>query len=78
MLVGIFSRSFAFTTDETAWLNEYPGATLNEIVTTGNWPWWLIVSGDALVVKLLMAESGTGVACVGDAVEELEDPLLPL
>ena len=25
-----------------------------------------------------MAESGTGVACVGDAVEELEAPLLPL
>jgi len=28
-------------------------------------------------VKLLMAESGTGVACVGDDVEELEAPLLP-
>ena len=25
-----------------------------------------------------MAERGTGVACVGDAVEELEDPPLPL
>ena len=28
-------------------------------------------------MKLLMAESGTGVACVGDDAEELEAPLLP-
>jgi hypothetical protein len=78
MLVGILSRSLAFITAETAWLNEYPGATLNEIVTTGNWPWWLIVSGDGLVVKLLIAESGTGVACVLEVLDGLEDPLLPL
>jgi len=78
MLVGMLSRALAFCTAETAWLNEYPGATLNEIVTTGNWPWWLIVSGDALVVKLLMAESGTGVASVVDVLEEEDDTLLPL
>jgi len=29
-------------------------------------------------VKLLIAESGTGVACVLEVLEELEDPLLPL
>jgi hypothetical protein len=65
--------SFACSTAATAWLSECPGATLNERVTTGNWPWWLTVSGEGVVVKLLMAESGTGVASEADELDEPDE-----
>jgi hypothetical protein len=64
-----------FSTASTAWLSEYPGATLNEMVTTGNCPWWLIVSGEDVVVKLLIAESGTGAA--RGELEDEPDPEEP-
>jgi hypothetical protein len=66
-----------FSTASTAWLSEYPGATLNEMVTTGNCPWWLIVSGEGVVVKLLIAESGTGAARATDEFDEEPDPEEP-
>jgi hypothetical protein len=50
---------------------------LNEMVTTGNCPWWLIVRGDEVVVKLLIAESGTGAARDEDELEDEPDPEEP-
>ena len=49
---------------------------MNEMVTTGNCPWWLIVSGEEVVVKLLIAESGTGAASAADEFDE-PDPEEP-
>jgi hypothetical protein len=46
---------------------------LNEIVTTGNCPWWLTVSGEGVVMKRLIAESGTGVASEVELLDELEE-----
>ena len=36
-----------------------PGARLNERVTAGNWPWWLIVSGAVLLLKRATVLIGT-------------------
>ena len=36
----------------TASPSAVPGARLNEIVTAGNWPWWLMVSGAILLLNL--------------------------
>ena len=44
------------------------------MVTTGNCPWWLIVSGEGVVVKLLIAESGTGAAREANEFEDEPDP----
>src|ERR1700722_4702328 len=73
-LAGIFNRSCVFSSASTAWLNEWPGATLNEMVTTGNCPWWLIVKGDGVVVKRLIAERGTGLELEDEELEELDEP----
>ncbi len=48
---------------------------MNERVTTGNCPWWLIVNGDEVVVNRLIAESGTGLEVDDEELEELDDPL---
>jgi hypothetical protein len=47
---------------------------LNEMVTTGNCPWWLIVNGDGVVVKRLIAERGTGLELEDEELEELDEP----
>ena len=44
----------------TASPSDSPGARLNEIVTAGNWPWWLMASGAVVVVSCTIALSGTG------------------
>ncbi len=38
-----------------------PGARLNEMVTAGCWPWWLISSGPTCVTRLVTADSGIDV-----------------
>src|ERR1700760_2609367 len=35
------------------------GARLNEIVTTGNWPWWLTESAPLFISKCVKVLSGT-------------------
>ena len=50
---------------------------MNESVTTGNCPWWLIVNGDGVVEKRLIAERGTGLEVELEELEELDDPPLP-
>ena len=47
---------------------------MNEMVTTGNCPWWLIVNGDGVVVKRLIAERGTGLELEDEELEELDEP----
>ena len=44
----------------TASPSDSPGARLNEIVTAGNCPWWLIASGAVVVATWTIALSGTG------------------
>ena len=51
---------------------------MNEMVTTGNCPWWLIVKGEGVVTKLLIAERGTGVANEAEELEEDPEPEEPL
>ena len=36
-----------------------PGSRLNEIVTDGNWPWWLTTSGATLTTLSTSVDSGT-------------------
>src|SRR5207245_10037551 len=43
----------------TAAPSETPGARLNDTVTAGNWPWWLIASAVARSSIAAMVESGT-------------------
>src|SRR5438552_18458003 len=43
---------------DTASPNATPGLRLNEIVTDGNWPVWLTLSGPTLVVTLATVLSG--------------------
>ena len=43
----------------TAWLSETPGARLNDSVTDGIWPRWLIVAGPTDLSKCATADSGT-------------------
>src|SRR5215469_205074 len=45
MLAGRRSSLFALFTESMAAPSDACGARLNERVTTGNWPWWLMVSG---------------------------------
>jgi hypothetical protein len=35
-----------------------PGARLNEIVTAGCWPWWLICNGPTVGTSFATADSG--------------------
>jgi hypothetical protein len=43
------------------------GARLNDTVTDGNWPWWLIESDCVVVSKWLNVLNGTAFAAVVDA-----------
>ena len=43
----------------TAWPIAVPGARLNEIVTDGNWPWWLITSGATFTTLSTSVDNGT-------------------
>ena len=44
----------------TAWPSAAPGARLNEMVTAGNWLWWLIDSGcTGRVLHFTKVDSGT-------------------
>ena len=65
------ARPVPASTASTAWPSEDPCATLKETVTTGNCPWWEIVSGDGCISKRVKAESGTG---VGMVLVEAEPP----
>src|SRR5215813_2156306 len=71
----------AWFTALTASPNEVPGATLNERVTTGNWPRWLTLIGPVVSSRCAKVLSGT-CAPVGKASEdgmelESEDPVAP-
>ena len=44
--------------------NEARGARLKEMVTAGNWPWWVIVSGTVATVADVNVSSGTAFAGV--------------
>src|ERR1700690_2881714 len=71
MLGGSPTCSLARFTAFTASPSAAPGARLNESVTTGNWPWWLMVIGDALVSTWAKAASGIWPP-LGNAVSEAE------
>src|SRR6266481_6112325 len=43
----------------TAWPIAVPGTRLNEIVTDGNWPWWLITSGAVFTTESTRVDNGT-------------------
>ena len=49
----------AVRTAATASPSEMPGATLNEMVVAGNWPRWLIESGDLCCVIVAIEDSIT-------------------
>src|SRR5271156_1139499 len=57
-------RACARLTASTACPREEPSATLKDTVTTGNWPWCAMVSGEGFISKCVKAESGTGVGMV--------------
>ncbi len=59
-LGGMPMRACAASMALTASPSDSPAARLNEIVTAGNWPWWLIASGAVVVVSCTIALSGTG------------------
>ena len=54
------SARVAASTAATASPSETPGARLNDSVTAGNCPWWLIESGAVVSVTRVTARSGTG------------------
>ena len=56
---GMPRAAVASFTAETASPSETPGARLNDSVTTGNWPWWLIESGAVVSVTRVTVRSGT-------------------
>src|SRR5579863_8309425 len=59
MLSGIPRSLFALSIAVVASPSEAFGAKLNEIVTTGNCPWWLIARGAVVDSKCVNALSGT-------------------
>ena len=59
-MIGVCSSRIAALMASTAWPSATPWARLNEIVTAGNWLWWLIDSGAVLVLSTFTkVESGT-------------------
>src|SRR5258708_37872802 len=70
-LAGICRRPWVRLTASPAWPSEEPSATLKDTVTTGNWPWCEMVSGEGFISKCVNAESGTG---VGMVLVEAEPP----
>src|ERR1051326_575391 len=65
MLAGGRSSCTALFTASTASPSAALGARLNENVITGNWPWWLMVMGAAIICSLLNAASGTWLNIIG-------------
>src|SRR5437763_5531770 len=59
MLAGRPSSSFTRLTAFIASPNDAPGARLNDKVTTGNWPWWLMVMGTFCNSRCENAPNGT-------------------
>ena len=59
MLAGIPSSFLRVLMAFTASPSEAPGARLKDMVTTGNWPWWLIAMGPVVVSQCVKALSGT-------------------
>src|SRR5947209_16236309 len=68
MVLGKFSRVAALSILSMAVPSEAPGARLNEIVTDGNCPWWLIASGSVVVSICVKALSGIARAPTEDVV----------
>src|ERR1700761_5824603 len=54
--------------------SEALGARLNEMVTLGNWPWWLMESDSVVGVAVAKVPSGTAFADE-EAVRALEVPV---
>ncbi len=50
----------------TAWLSDTPGARLNDSVTDGTWPRWLIVAAPTELSKCATADSGHELAPLFD------------
>ncbi len=60
----------------TASPSEAPGLRLNEIVTAGNWPWWLMDRYAVLFVSTLTkVDNGTCWPVVGDVRYSLSNRL---
>ena len=59
MLAGRPIWCAAVSTACTAAPSETPGATLNDTVTAGNCPWWLMTSGAVVSVNCVNALKGT-------------------
>ena len=53
---------------------EAPGARLKEIVTTGNWPWWLMESGALADSKCVNVPSGTAAPLIAVTAEGVAEP----
>src|ERR1700733_2088090 len=82
MLGGRPISSLALLTASTASPSAALGARLNDKVTTGNWPWWLMAMGALWVSVVLNAASGTWppfgnavVDAIGAAPLALLDPV---
>src|SRR5215510_9145663 len=61
---GSLRLATVFSTPLTASLSDMPGARLNDTVTAGTWPRWLIVAGPTELPNFVTADSGT--SCVDD------------
>jgi len=59
MLAGSSTSRSTSWIARVAWPRDTPGARLNEIVTAGNWPWWLTDSGAAPVSSRVKVVRGT-------------------
>ena len=55
--------------------NEASGARLKEIVTTGNWPWWLTDNGAERDSKCVNALSGTAAPLSAVTAAGLDEPV---
>src|SRR5712692_1729109 len=59
MLSGSPTSARAFSIARTAPPRETPEARLKEMVTTGNWPWWLMARGTVVSSTRASAVRGT-------------------
>src|ERR1700752_2893902 len=64
MVSGILRSRTVLSTPATASESDTPGARLNDTVTAGTWPRWLIVAAPTELPKRVTADSGT--SCVLD------------
>src|SRR5579862_2157874 len=74
MLAGSFTSFSTRFTAFTASPSEASGARLKESVTTGNWPWWLMVMGALVSSIFVKAESGTCPPLGNCAVDWIWEP----